>query len=265
MEIIEETTTDGVVRRRFDLEVEGQRVPGVEWRPAGAAEVTATILVGHGGFQDKEAPNIVEMAAQLADERGYATIALDAPGHGERRTEEQIRQQEETLRRLRAGGVDEEVRRSRDRVVDEGTRTRPPASDGEAPRQPRMVREWVALLDHLAASGHATGPFGYWGVSMGARYGIPLVATEPRIRCAVLGLFGLGPDPGFRATVESISVPLLFLFQHDDELMTPEAGLALWAAFGSEEKTMHINPGPHVGIPKFERDSSAAFYARHLG
>jgi hypothetical protein len=102
-------------------------------------------------------------------------------------------------------------------------------------------------------------------VSMGARYGIPLVATEPRITCAVLGLFGLGADPAFTATVQSITIPLLFLFQHDDELMTPESGLALWAAFGSAEKTMHINPGPHVGIPRFERDSSAAFYARHLG
>jgi hypothetical protein len=27
---------------------------------------------------------------------------------------------------------------------------------------------------------------------------------------------------------------------------------------------MHINPGPHVGIPVFERDSSLAFFVRHL-
>ena len=54
--------------------------------------------------------------------------------------------------------------------------------------------------------------------------------------------------------------------QFHDELMTPEAGLKLWEAFGSKEKTMHIHPGPHVGIPVFERgDSSAAFFARHLG
>jgi hypothetical protein len=99
---------------------------------------------------------------------------------------------------------------------------------------------------------------------MGCRYGIPLVATEPRIRAAVLGLFGLLPDPTFKEQVAKITVPLLFLFQYHDELMTPAAGLALWDAFGSAEKTMHINPGPHVGRPKFERDASAAFYARHL-
>jgi hypothetical protein len=28
---------------------------------------------------------------------------------------------------------------------------------------------------------------------------------------------------------------------------------------------MHVNPGPHVGIPLFERDAAAAFYRRHLG
>ena len=128
-----------------------------------------------------------------------------------------------------------------------------------------MVREWKALLDAVeAAEGPTPAAYGYWGVSMGARYGIPLVATEPRIRAAVLGLFGLVPDPAFRATVESITLPLLFLFQYHDELMTPEAGLQLWDAFGSKEKTMHINPGPHVGIPTFERDASAAFFARHL-
>ena len=130
-----------------------------------------------------------------------------------------------------------------------------------------MVREWKALLDTLEerAEGNATGPYGYWGVSMGARYGIPLVATEPRVQAVVVGLFGLLPDPAFRAAVEAIRIPLLFLFQYNDELMTPAAGLALWDAFGSPEKTMHINPGPHVGIPTFERASSAAFFVRHLG
>jgi dienelactone hydrolase len=254
---IDLTTADGVVRRRFDLTVEDQVVPGLHWRPADSTP-SATILVGHGGFQSKEAPNIVGMAGLFA-RQGWATVALDAPGHGDRRTDEQIRQQNETMARLRERGVDDEMRKGRERTVGDG---RSVAGAGESGRLPRMVREWKALLDVLDGDG---GPYGYWGVSMGARYGIPLVASEPRIDAAVLGLFGLLPDPAFQATVESITIPLLFLFQHDDELMTPDAGLALWRAFGSKEKTMHINPGPHVGIPNFERDSSAAFYARHLG
>jgi pimeloyl-ACP methyl ester carboxylesterase len=253
VEIISEKVEDGVAVRRFDLTVEGQVVPGLHWTPEGAPTGRPTILFGHGGFQSKEAANIVAMAESLARDRGYASVALDAPGHGDRRTEEQIRQQEETLRRLREGGS----------AAPRNAAPRPAAStSSDSEREPRMVREWKALLDEL---GGDAGPYGYWGVSMGARYGIPLTATEPRISAAVFGLFGLLPDPTFRAQVEAITVPLLFLFQFNDELMTPESGLKLWEAFGSKEKTMHINPGPHVGIPVFERDSSAAFFARHLG
>ena len=259
MEIISEKVEDGVVVRRFDLTVEGQVVPGLHWTPEGSSG-GPTILFGHGGFQSKEAPNIVAMAESMAREQGYASVALDAPRHGDRRTEEQMREQEETLRRLREDGG-----AGASRAAAAAARPSPApttADESDAQREPRMVREWKALLDVLGAD---AGPFGYWGVSMGARYGIPLVATEPRITAAVFGLYGLGPDDAFRAVAESITVPLLFLFQYHDELMTPEAGLKLWEAFGSKEKTMHVNPGPHVGIPVFERASSVAFFERHLG
>ena len=256
MDTLTEEVVDGVAQRRFDLTVEGRTVPGMHWWPDGQAP-RGTVLMGHGGFQSKEAPNIVAMARQFATERGFATIALDAPGHGDRRTPEQVRQQEETLRRLQNG-------RGRDGARQPKARPASPSAVEDDGREPRMVREWKALLDDLQAKNTATGPFGYWGVSMGARYGIPLVATEPRITAAVFGLFGLLPDPTFRGHVAAISVPLLFLFQYNDELMTPKAGIALWEAFGSQEKTMHVNPGPHVGIPIFERDSSLAFFERHL-
>ena len=141
MEIVSEKVEDGVATRRFDLTVEGQVVPGLHWLPEGAAGPRPTILFGHGGFQSKEAPNIVAMAESFARDRGWASVALDAPAHGDRRTEEQIQQQEETLRRLRTGGAGARPSRT----------TRPPVSDGESSREPRMVREWKALLDGLDA------------------------------------------------------------------------------------------------------------------
>ena len=260
MEIISEKVADGVTETRFDLAAEGGTVPGKRWGPEGIAGGRPTILMGHGGFQSKEAPNIVAMAEAMARERGYVTYALDAPGHGERRTEEQIRQQEETMRRLRdgAGGRAAGARRSET--------PRPPTESPQEDEQrlPRMVREWKALLGELDSQPVPPSSYGYWGVSMGARNGIPLAATDGRIKAAVFGLFAYLPDPVFRQQVKSIEIPLLFLFQYNDELMTPEAGLALWDNFGSKEKTMHINPGPHVGVPKFERDASSAFFARHL-
>ncbi|HZU73264.1 MAG TPA: hypothetical protein VE990_10900 [Acidimicrobiales bacterium] len=260
MERIGEKITDGVAELRFELTVEGQQVPGIRWAPEAGSGAAPTILMGHGGFQSKEAPNIVAMAASMARRRGWATIALDAPGHGDRRTEEQVRQQEETLRRLQTAGARTPgtPRPSAERPNDSGPGVGPDAVI------PRMSREWRALLDEIEGTDLAGTSYGYWGVSMGARYGIPLVANEPRIAAAVFGLFAYLPDPAFREQVAAITVPLLFLFQYNDELMTPAAGLALWEAFGSAEKTMHINPGPHVGVPTFERESSAAFFARHL-
>jgi len=46
--------------------------------------------------------------------------------------------------------------------------------------------------------------------------------------------------------------------------MPRESGLALFDAFGSAEKTLHANPGPHMGVPAFELESSERFFTRHL-
>ena len=40
---------------------------------------------------------------------------------------------------------------------------------------------------------------------------------------------------------------------------------SLFEAFGSKEKTMHVNPGGHMEIPNFEGASWERFYLRHLG
>src|SRR5687768_17036672 len=161
MDIINEKVVDGVVCRRFDLAVEGQVVPGLQWWPEGGTGPRPTILMGHGGFQSKEAPNIVAMAERFARERGFATVALDAPGHGDRRTEEQIRRQEDTLRRLRRDGAGGDGGRApRARTDDSSptpapTPTPTPAASPE--REPRMVREWKALLDELEGEPASAG------------------------------------------------------------------------------------------------------------
>src|SRR3546814_5061256 len=61
--------------------------------------------------------------------------------------------------------------------------------------------------------------------------------------CALPILFGLNAlrpgDDEMAANAAAITIPILFLNQSDDELMTRDAALALWDAFGSAEKTMH--------------------------
>jgi dienelactone hydrolase len=138
-----------------------------------------------------------------------------------------------------------------------------------ADRSRRGIGEWKAVLDAVADHPDiGVENVGYWGVSMGTAIGLPFVAAEPRVKAAVLGLLGLGGrfgGEGFESAARSLAVPILFMFQWDDELMTREAGIALYDAIGAEDKTMTIHPGGHVGIPLYERDLYESFYVRHLG
>ncbi|MFP4513673.1 MAG: dienelactone hydrolase family protein [Acidimicrobiales bacterium] len=254
MNVTDEVIENGVIERRFELEVDGEVVPGIHWLPEQADGPHPTVLIGHGGTQHKRVPNILALGQRLVRDGGYGAVAIDAPGHGDRMTE-----------------ADREQQRARREATADGGGRRPPMSRDAAKvlaeRAPTHVAEWKAVLDELAKQPNsADGPFGYWGLSMGCAFGMPLVASEPRIAAAVLGLFGL--RDGNESQLElarSVTIPVLFLFQSDDELMTRESGLALWDALGSERKTMHINPGGHIEIPRFEQqDAALAFYRAHL-
>ena len=127
------------------------------------------------------------------------------------------------------------------------------------------VVEWQALLDDLQTNPQwAAGPFGWWGVSMGTTHGLPLAARDDRIAAAVLGLNALTGDEVWAEQARSVTIPVLFLCQSEDELMSRDAALGLWDALGSTEKTLHLNPGVHVQVPKFERQASEDFFRRHL-
>lgn len=248
MEFIEEMTERGVTERRFQLEVDGETVPGILWTPERARGARPLVLQGHGGTQHKRVPNILSLSRRLVRHNGYAVAAIDAPGHGERMTDED-RAHNEAIRR--DGGAMTDERRKQ-----------------LAERGRRVTGEWKTTLDALQKLDEVgnAGPIGYWGVSMGSAFGIPFVAAEPRVTCAIFGLAAL--SMGRRAIAdhaEKIEVPLLFMNQLNDELMTPESALELFKAFGSKEKTMHINPGPHMGIPRFEVEQYELFYARHMG
>jgi dienelactone hydrolase len=135
---------------------------------------------------------------------------------------------------------------------------------GFAGRVATHVEELRALVDDLVSTGFIDDRLGYWGMSMGTGIGLRFVASEPRVKAGVLGLAGLG-GADFEAAARSLRVPVLFLFQWDDELITRDSGLALFDAIGSPDKTLHINPGGHVQVPVFENDSAESFFVRHLG
>ena len=254
MQFTKEKVDKGVVEREFDIEVSGERVPAVIWAPQDASGPRPLVLMGHGGSQHKKTPGIRARANIYARELGYAVAAIDAPGHGDRISRDEAeRLSQEVGARVRGqgpgGGMDE----ARLKAMAERTR--------------QAVPEWVATLDALQSLAYVgEGPVGYWGVSMGTAIGVPFVADEPRIRCAVFGLAGLRPGAReFEAAAKRIEIPIEFAFQRTDPVAPLEHGLALFDAFGSKEKSMHINPGGHLEIPRYEGDSWQRFYERHLG
>jgi dienelactone hydrolase len=243
MRFISRTSSDGVTERLFTL----GEIPGVLWTPEEANGTRPLILMGHGGGQHKQAPGIVARARRFAAEGGFAVAAIDVPNHGGRPTDEAF-----------------------DRIATE-YRARASAGEDTAELDTAMYRllvgptvaEWQAVLSAAQQLDHiGGGPVGYWGVSLGCAFGLPLVAAEPRVRAAVLGLQG---SPELTEVAAQITVPVQFLVQWDDEQMPRGQGLALFDAIGSAEKTLHANPGKHGDLPRFETDDSLRFFARHLG
>jgi pimeloyl-ACP methyl ester carboxylesterase len=208
--------------------------------------------MGHGGSQHKKVESLVARARRYVRRFGFAVAAIDAPGHGERATaEERARRVAAIQRRL--------------------TERTPPDPDmlrEMMARAAQAVPEWQSTVDELRAVDEigADGPIGYWGVSMGTMIGVPFVAAEPRITAAVFGLNGLAPGNTVLAEAAArITIPVEFVLQSEDELVSRAAGIALFDAFASTEKTMHLNPGGHLGIPFFEGQSWERFFTRHLG
>jgi pimeloyl-ACP methyl ester carboxylesterase len=254
MTFTDERTEDGVTRRSFTVTSGSEAVPAAIWAPEGAKGSRPLMLMGHGGSQHKKTPGITARARQYAQRLGYATLAIDAPGHGDRITREEA----EAFARDVGARVTGQV----------STGWTPERLKEMAARSLAAVPEWNAALEvaqgfDFVGSGE---PVGYWGVSMGTAIGVPFVAQQPKITAAVFGLAGLRPNaPEFEAAAGKISIPLEFVFQWDDAVAPREHGIALFNAFGSKDKTMHINPGGHMDIPNFEGASWERFFERHLG
>lgn len=233
----------------FTIEVDGQVVPGVVWRPparpaGGGGGGTPLVLAGHGGGfgfgGSKRADGIVSLAAMLARDYGVATVAIDQPGCGDRpgAEEEQARRKKLTVEQAIADLWTDEL------VTVHG-------------------REWRAAVAHVQGElGLGEGPLGYWGLSGGTTFGLPLVATDKRIEVAVLGLNSAVPL--MRTYAPQVQCPVLFIQNLDDSFMSRESALQLFDELGSSDKRIHAHPGDHGAIPPDEHEDCARFLGTRL-
>jgi dienelactone hydrolase len=241
MDFLSDTVTDGVRERRFVL----SDVPGVLFSPSPGGFSGPLVLLAHGGGQHAAHPAVLSRARRYAGSCGFTVVALDAPGHGGRPRSAQLAASLAALPAAMAGGTPAAaVARLNAEIAAEA------------------VQEWRVVLDALANDGHAPASVGFVGFSLGAAIGVPLIAGEPRIISAVLGLVG---QHGLADDAARITVPVQLVVQWDDELVARDDALALFAAFGSSEKRLHVNPGGHAHVPAFERESAEHFLADHLG
>ncbi len=222
-------------------------IPGVLWTPAEASAPRPLVLIGHGGGSHKKGWEVVSRAFPYVTSCGFAVAAIDAPGTGDRPEHPQIKQLVAAIQEEEAAGEPA------------GPEWRELAEVVAA----QLIPDWQTTLDALQgldSIGEGL-PVGFYGLSNGGEMGVRLVAAEPRITAAVLGLIG---SEWLIDAAARITIPVEFLLQWDDEQNPRESVMKLFDALGSREKTLHANPGGHFRVPSFEIDSSVRFFARHL-
>ncbi|MFG2819058.1 dienelactone hydrolase family protein [Kitasatospora sp. NPDC048365] len=239
----EQRFDDGVLEREFTL----GEIPGILWTPASGSAPTPLILIGHPPLGLRRMyPRLAGRARYYAAEFGFAAATVELPGSGDRPSRPELEEARAELRRALAAGE--------------------PVTGGIVdalilPLVEQAVPEWRAVLDALLALPGIDGPVGYEGgvISIGIR----LALVEPRIRAAGLFAGSFVPAAMFEEA-RRVTVPLHVLLQWDDEGNDRQAALDLFDAFGSTEKTLHANMGGHTGVPAFELEPGARFFARHL-
>ncbi|MGW3229564.1 dienelactone hydrolase family protein [Kitasatospora sp. NPDC001095] len=239
----EQRFDDDVVEREFTL----GEIPGILWTPASASAPVPLILICPPPLGlSKMYPRLAGRARHYAAEYGFASATIELPGSGDRPRWAAADQARADLRRAMEAGepVSGEII---DALV--------------LPLVERAVPEWQAALDDLLALPEIAGPVGYEGgiISIGVR----LAVVEPRIAAAGLFAGSLVPAAIFE-DARQVTIPLQVLLQWDDERNPRQAALDLFDAFGSKEKTLHANMGGHTGVPQYEVDAGARFFARHL-
>ena len=211
----------------FRIDSDKRPITGALWLPGTFTAQTPLVLCGHGASGDRYQMPIPHLAKRFTLEAGCAVLSLDGPVHG--------------LRQVGPGG--------REALADEMNR---PTSIDE------MIADWLVAFNKIRHAHGLNGPTGYFGLSMGTIFGLPLLAHGGiDFAASAIGLAGstrAGRSFGKRllADAASVSHPVVFLMQLEDELFNRDGYLELFDALASTDKRLHANPGLHPEVPAEE-------------
>ena len=237
---------DRIAERTFTL----GDVSGILWTPPDASPTAPVplILMGQpGGIGMRRMYPRLVARARSASGQGFATVAIELPGAGERAPLPGAELARADLMRAITAG-EKPSADVIDRLI--------------LPLVDRAVPEWQRTLDELLELPDIGDRVAFSGgvIAIGTR----LAAIDSRIAAA--GLFAGSFVPrSTMAEARRVTIPLHVLLQWDDEGNDRQMALDLFDAFGSTEKTLCANMGGHTGVPAFAGEDAARFFARHLG
>jgi dienelactone hydrolase len=224
------------------LRLEGYGTPpALLFRPPGA-EAVPLVLLGHGAHLSKDDPIMQMVAKGFCRGVPAAVAVLDCPGHGERRSA--------------ASSDDEFLADIARRMSDPGTRA-------------ELAADWKAVeAAARAADTRLTPATGYAGFSMGAMFGLQMVADLPSVGAAVFALGGLTLDPRRDELILSGAARLgrrdvLMLNMTRDEHF-PIAGAVEVLERVPGPKRMDVWAGTHEELPPEAVELAVAFFRRTL-
>ena len=219
-----------------------RKVTGAVWVPESDPITDTVIAFGHGASGDRYQAPIPYIVHRLV-KQGFLCVSMDGPVHG--------------LREQRGGGrpaLGQEFRKS------------------DVVKQ--MNLDWqVSISEACKEFGFEDEKFGYFGLSMGSIFGIPMLADriqrKKSVTVATLGLLGTSGaasqfGEGLLDAAGLIKCPILFLMQLEDELFPRDGYLRLFDQFASTSKTIHANPGLHPEIPALEVRQTVEFLSTGL-
>jgi dienelactone hydrolase len=216
------TSLDNLLIQDFYPQASNRKVPATLWKPKENKGQLPVILVGHGGSGHRKSQLVLDIVHAVVMKLQIAVVAIDGPVHGERRS-------------IFMDGP--EVREEFRNIWATGASVDP------------MVEDWQSCIDYLQQFSELDlQRIGWYGISMGTAYGIPLIAAESRIKIAALGMWGTSRPPTERliADAKKITVPVLFQVKEADEIFSQLGQQDLFDKIGSFKKIYKTYPGGHT-------------------